>query len=84
MNNIKKVKLKDICIFQEGYVNPAQTHPEYFEGNIKWLRASDINSTFIYDTSKKLQKPAIKAQEKVLYFLNQILLLLVRVEQSES
>ena len=64
MNNIKKVKLKDICIFQEGYVNPAQTHPEYFEGNIKWLRASDINSTFIYDTSKKITEAGYKSAGK--------------------
>ena len=34
------VELKDICSFQEGYVNPAQNHNEYFDGNIKWIRAT--------------------------------------------
>lgn len=48
------VELKDICSFQEGYVNPAQTHNEYFDGNIKWIRATDINGTYIYNTSRTL------------------------------
>lgn len=64
MNVIRKVKLKDVCYFQEGYVNPVQTHPEYFDGNIKWLRASDINSTFIYDTAKKITQAGFNSAGK--------------------
>lgn len=37
----KEYKLGDVCSFQEGYVNPPQNYPEYFNGNIKWLRVTD-------------------------------------------
>lgn len=46
--------LKDCCSFQEGYVNPSQKHTQYFGGNIKWLRASDLNGGHVYDTERKL------------------------------
>ena len=59
-----EVELKDICEFQEGYVNPPQTKHEYFDGNIKWIRATDINSTYIYDTSRTLTDAGFKSAGK--------------------
>ncbi|WP_312082892.1 restriction endonuclease subunit S [Epilithonimonas hominis] len=53
-NQCKESILKDFCSFQEGYVNPSQEHSKYFDGNIKWLRANDVNGGFILDTSRKL------------------------------
>ncbi|WP_312763319.1 restriction endonuclease subunit S [Epilithonimonas sp.] len=53
-NHCKESILKDFCSFQEGYVNPSQEHSKYFDGNIKWLRANDVNGGFILDTSRKL------------------------------
>ncbi len=50
----KEYTLKDFCSFQEGYVNPSQKHPNYFDGNIKWLRANDVNGGFILNTSRTL------------------------------
>lgn len=58
------VELKDICSFQEGYVNPAQNHNEYFDGNIKWIRATDINGTYIYNTSRTLTKEGFNSAGK--------------------
>jgi len=46
--------LKDCCSFQEGYVNPTQTIRSYFNGPIKWLRASDLNEYLVYKTEKTL------------------------------
>ena len=59
-----EVELKDICEFQEGYVNPPQTKHEYFDGNIKWIRATDINSTYIYNTSRTLTDSGFKSAGK--------------------
>lgn len=50
----KEYTLKDFCSFQEGYVNPSQKYPNYFDGNIKWLRANDVNGGFILNTSRTL------------------------------
>ena len=47
-------ELKQLCSFQEGYVNPPQTKPEYFDGTIKWLRAVDINESYIISTSRTI------------------------------
>ena len=57
-------KLSDFCNFQEGYVNPAQTHNEYFDGDVKWLRAVDINESFILDTSRTLTKEGFESAGK--------------------
>ena len=57
-------KLSDYCNFQEGYVNPAQTHNEYFDGDVKWLRAVDINESFITNTSRTLTKCGFESAGK--------------------
>ena len=57
-------KLSEYCIFQEGYVNPAQTHNEYFDGDVKWLRAVDINESFILNTSRTLTKCGFESAGK--------------------
>ena len=59
MNKIEE--LKDCCSFQEGYVNPSKQYPDYFGGDIKWLRASDLNGYFVYDTEKTLSQKGFKS-----------------------
>ena len=61
---VTQTALSSLCTFQEGYVNPAQTHPEYFDGDVKWLRAVDINESFIIDTSRKLTQVGFKSAKK--------------------
>lgn len=58
------VELKTLCAFQEGYVNPPQTHPEYFDGSVKWLRAVDINESFIIETSRTLTIHGFESAKK--------------------
>lgn len=53
-NQCKEFALNDWCSFQEGYVNPSQKYPNYFDGNVKWLRANDVNGGFILNTSRTL------------------------------
>ncbi len=59
-----EVELKTLCRFQEGYVNPAQTHPEYIDGDVKWLRAVDINESFIIETSRTLTQTGFQSAKK--------------------
>lgn len=60
----KEYTLSNLCDFQEGYVNPPQTHPEFFDGEVKWLRAVDINESFITDTSRTLTKAGFEGAKK--------------------
>lgn len=57
-------KLSEYCNFQKGYVNPALTHNEYFDGDVKWLRAVDINELFILNTSRTLTKCGFESAGK--------------------
>lgn len=59
--------LKSCCKFQEGYVNPPQSIPEYFDGNIKWLRSLDLNNSFVYNTSRTLTKEGFESAGKSAY-----------------
>ena len=61
---LKEFTLSNLCDFQEGYVNPPQTHPEYFDGEVKWLRAVDINESFIIETSRTLTKAGFESAKK--------------------
>lgn len=62
------MKLKDCCDFQEGYVNPPQTHPEYFDGEIKWIRAVDLNDGYVYSTSRTLSRLGFESAKKSAHF----------------
>lgn len=53
-NQCEEYSLKELCLFQEGYVNPSQEFAKYFDGNVKWLRANDVNGGFILNTSRTL------------------------------
>jgi type I restriction enzyme S subunit len=66
-NESKSVELQELCSFQEGYVNPSQNHPEYFDGTVKWLRAVDINESFIIDTSRTLSQLGYESAGKSAY-----------------
>ena len=52
------------CEFQEGYVNPTQKEPSYFGGNIKWLRASDLNDGYVLNTERCLSAAGYKSAGK--------------------
>lgn len=60
----KEYFLKDICFFQEGYVNPKQTISDYFDGEIKWLRANDLQNSYVYNTSRTLTKLGFESAGK--------------------
>ena len=62
--DFKAIKLKDCCSFQEGYVNPSQSHPEYFGGSIKWIRAVDLNNANVYNTTRTLSEIGLRSAGK--------------------
>ncbi len=66
-NTVQTHELRELCKFQEGYVNPSQKNPEYFDGDVKWLRAVDINESFIVDTSRTLTQKGFESAKKSAY-----------------
>jgi type I restriction enzyme, S subunit len=53
---VRTIKLRECAVFQEGYVNPSQTVAEYFGDEVKWLRAVDLNDSFVWETSRRLSR----------------------------
>ena len=64
MEELKKHKLGDLCVFQEGYVNPSQGIAKYFNGNIKWIRAIDLNNGKVFNTTRTLTDEGFKSAGK--------------------
>lgn len=58
------MKINMCCTMREGYVNPSQLIPEYFDGEVKWLRAVDLNNANVYDTSRKLTRKGFHSAGK--------------------
>lgn len=46
--------LSSCATYQEGYVNPSQGVPSYFGDDVRWLRAVDLNDSFVHETSRRL------------------------------
>ena len=63
----RHTKLGDVVLFQEGYVNPPQSKAEYFDGPIKWLRAVDLNDSFVFETSRTLSEEGYRSAGRSAY-----------------
>ena len=67
MSKRREVVLGEIAEFQEGYVNPPQSKSQYFDGPIKWLRAVDLNNSFVFETSRTLTENGYRSAGKSAY-----------------
>lgn len=63
-NASKKVQLASCATFKEGYVNPSQKDQTYFGNDIKWLRATDLNDGFVFNTSRGLSEKGFASAGK--------------------
>ena len=63
----KNEHLSNICYFQEGYVNPSQDVPDFFDGDVKWIRAVDVNGTYIFNTTRLLTRKGYESAGKSAY-----------------
>lgn len=61
---LRVVRLSECASFQEGYVNPPQTEPSYFGSDVKWLRATDLNNSFVFETGRRLSTKGFKSAGK--------------------
>lgn len=58
------VRLAECATFQEGYVNPSQRDPSYFGDEVKWLRATDLNNGFVFETGRRLSRKGFESAGK--------------------
>jgi type I restriction enzyme S subunit len=60
----RTARLSECATFQEGYVNPSQLVAEYFGDDVKWLRAVDLNDSFVFETSRRLSRAGFESAGK--------------------
>lgn len=58
------VPLGDCATFQEGYVNPSQQVSSYFGEEVKWLRAVDLQDSYVHETSRRLSREGFESAGK--------------------
>lgn len=51
-------KLKEICTISSGGT-PSRKKPEYYTGNIPWIKTGEIRWNYIYDAEEKITQEAI-------------------------
>lgn len=58
------VRLAECAAFQEGYVNPSQRDLSHFGEDVKWLRATDLNNGYVFETGRRLSKKGFESAGK--------------------
>ena len=53
------VRLNDIGVWAAG-ATPSRKHPEYYGGNIPWLKTGDLNDGIVNDTSEKITELGVE------------------------
>lgn len=54
---------------------PSRSHPEYYiDGEIKWIKSKELQSTFIFDTEEKITREALRDSAAKLLPKNTVLL----------
>ncbi len=55
----KKHTLEEVCsrIYSGG--TPSTRHPEYWNGDLKWLSSGETSQRFIYDTERKITQKGV-------------------------
>ena len=67
------VRLGDVITWSSGGT-PSRKHPEYYSGDIPWVKTGELNNTYIYDTSEKITKEAIAQSSAKVLPVNTVLL----------
>lgn len=58
-NSWEWVRLGDVGVWAAG-ATPSRRHPEYYGGNIPWLKTGDLNDGIVNETSEKITELGVK------------------------
>ena len=58
------VRLGDVGNWAAG-ATPSRKHPEYYGGNIPWLKTGDLNDDVVEDTTEKITKLGVENSSEI-------------------
>ncbi len=67
------IKISDICDISSGGT-PSREKPEYYTGNIPWIKTTEVRNNHITDTSEKITQDAMKDKNLKLYPKNSLIM----------
>lgn len=67
------IELGEVCATTSGGT-PSRTHPEYFGGNIPWVKSKELNSSFLLSTEETVTNEAIAASSAKILPLHSVLI----------
>ena len=53
---------------------PSRKHPEYYQGNIPWIKTGELKDDFIYDAEEHISEEAISKSNAKLFPVNTVVL----------
>lgn len=59
-------RLGNIAVWGSGGT-PSRKHPEFYNGNIPWVKTGELNDSYIIDTTEKITKTAISHSSAKIY-----------------
>lgn len=59
-------KMENVATWGSGGT-PSRKHPEFYNGNIPWVKTGELNDSYIYDTTEKITETAITHSSAKLY-----------------
>lgn len=62
----KSLTLKDIAKWGSGGT-PSRKHPEYYTGDIAWVKTGELNNDYLYDTEEHITPDAVKNSSAKLF-----------------
>lgn len=78
------VSLGDICIKVTSGGTPSTKHPEYYNGDIPWLRTQEVNFGYIHNTEKTITDSGLKNSSAKLIPENSVIIAMYGVTAGKS
>lgn len=78
------VSLGDICIKVTSGGTPSTKHPEYYNGDIPWLRTQEVNFEYIHNTEKTITDSGLKNSSAKLIPENSVIIAMYGVTAGKS
>ena len=66
-------RLKNVANWGSGGT-PSRKHPEYYQGNIPWIKTGELKDDFIYDAEEHISEEAISKSNAKLFPVNTVVL----------
>ncbi|GAC08254.1 restriction endonuclease subunit S [Paraglaciecola chathamensis] len=74
IENMPQARIEDLCINVTSGGTPSRKNPDFYTGDIPWLKTGELKGWFVYDAVEKITEEAIKKSSAKIYPKNTVLM----------